>query len=403
MKKLWGLFVCIVIALNVSVLAYADNGNKSVLTGARFAMNNAEFKNYVYNWEDIFKASRPIFTDGILSGRIDDFDSDGSLEMLVIKLSNSYDNDGIYAKVKLEMYESTGNNAILTASTENFKLISQTTDAGGLECFVKNSFIVLQCAEQNNTFADGADQTINIFSYDGNNFKTELSYSISGSSMSFEDDETTPQSFRQLGFTETASYFSQTAFSPYFIFSDYDTGVYSFDDCTNLAKLEKDITPIFELLITNNGMELLKANNNIQDYNKLFVDNEVMKITTNDYTNIEEEITVLINNKKVEFDQPPYIENGTTRVPMRKIFESLGAEVEYEAAAEKITAVKDGTIIELLTGSSTALINGKSTSLAEPVVNKNGFTMLPLRFVAEALGAEVAWDSSSKIISINLL
>lgn len=403
MKKLLGLFVCIVIALNVSVLTYADNDNKSVLTNARFAMNNAKFDSYVYNWEDVFKASRPVFTDGVLSGRIDDFDSDGSLELLVIKLSNSYDDDGIYAKVSLEMYEAVNNSAVLTASTENFKLISQTTDAGGLECFVKNGFIVLQCAEQNNTFADGADQTINIFSYDGNNFKTELSCNMGGSSMSFENGDTTPQNFRQLGFTETASFFSQVAFSPYFIFCDYDTGVYSSDGCTNLAKLEKDITPIFELLITNNGMELLKSNNDIQDYNKLFIDNEVMKITTNDYTNIEKEITVLINNNKVEFDQPPYIENGTTRVPMRKIFESLGAEVKYEAAAKKITAVKENTIVELVTGSSTALINGESTSLTEPVVNKNGFTMVPLRFVAEALGAEVSWDGSNRIITINLL
>lgn len=113
-------------------------------------------------------------------------------------------------------------------------------------------------------------------------------------------------------------------------------------------------------------------------------------------------ISVVLNGNELSFDQAPYIENGATRVPMRKIFESLGANVGYDSDTKTITATKDNTVIELVTGTSTAKINGKEISLTASVENKNGSTMVPLRFVSEALGADVSWDGENKIITINL-
>ena len=113
-------------------------------------------------------------------------------------------------------------------------------------------------------------------------------------------------------------------------------------------------------------------------------------------------ISVVLNGNEISFEQPPYIENGATRVPMRKIFESLGATVDYNADTKTITAKKDNTVIELVTGASTAKIDGKETPLTASVENKNGSTMVPLRFVSEALGADVLWDGENKIITINL-
>lgn len=117
---------------------------------------------------------------------------------------------------------------------------------------------------------------------------------------------------------------------------------------------------------------------------------------------IKPEIKVILNGEELSFDEQPYIENGTTRVPMRKIFESLGAIVDYDANTKTITATKDGTVIELVTGSTTAKINGRPMTLVVDVSNKNGSTMVPLRFVSEALGAEVIWDNENKVITINL-
>ncbi len=114
------------------------------------------------------------------------------------------------------------------------------------------------------------------------------------------------------------------------------------------------------------------------------------------------DISVVLNGNELSFEQPPYIENGTTRVPMRKIFEALGATVDYNASTKTITAKKGDTSVELVAGASSAKINGKQTALSASVTNKNGSTMVPLRFVSEALGAEVAWDGTSRTITINL-
>lgn len=130
---------------------------------------------------------------------------------------------------------------------------------------------------------------------------------------------------------------------------------------------------------------------------------EGIRYTTSGYVEkaAGQKITVMLNGNALAFDEPPYIENNTTRVPMRKIFETLGANVEYDAETKTVTAVKDDTVIKLVTGALTAEINGEKITLAAPVENKNGTTMVPLRFVSEALGAEVNWDGNSKTITIN--
>lgn len=113
-------------------------------------------------------------------------------------------------------------------------------------------------------------------------------------------------------------------------------------------------------------------------------------------------ITVNLNGNKLTFNENPYIENDTTMVPMRAIFEALGASVDYDAETKTITANKGSTIIELTTGASTAKVNGREKTLASPVANKNGTTMVPLRFVSESLGANVIWNVENKTIVINL-
>ena len=113
-------------------------------------------------------------------------------------------------------------------------------------------------------------------------------------------------------------------------------------------------------------------------------------------------IKVILNGKELSFEQSPYIENGTTRVPMRYISEALGSEVNYNAQTKTITIRKGSTIIELITGSNKAKINGREMTLTTPVENRNGYTMVPLRFISEAFGAEVIWDETNKVITINL-
>ena len=116
---------------------------------------------------------------------------------------------------------------------------------------------------------------------------------------------------------------------------------------------------------------------------------------------INDSITVTLNGEKLTFDAAPYVENGTTMVPMRAIFEALGAVVDYDASTKSITAHKGNTVIELVTYSTAAKVNGKTSALPIAVANKNGNTMIPLRFVSEALGAVVSFDNATKTVYIN--
>lgn len=93
-------------------------------------------------------------------------------------------------------------------------------------------------------------------------------------------------------------------------------------------------------------------------------------------------------------------ENGITLVPLRAIFQSLGATVNWDSETQTITAAKDQTTIKLQIGSYTAYKNGQPVILQVAGKVVSGNTMVPLRFVSESLGANVEWDGAAQIINI---
>lgn len=111
-------------------------------------------------------------------------------------------------------------------------------------------------------------------------------------------------------------------------------------------------------------------------------------------------ITVIIDGEMQFFDQPPVVMKGSTLVPLRAIFEKLGAEVTWNAKEQSVTAKKGDSTVWLKIGSSKAKINGRNVDLQSPPQTINGSTMVPLRFVSEALGAEVLWDAETSTITI---
>lgn len=117
-------------------------------------------------------------------------------------------------------------------------------------------------------------------------------------------------------------------------------------------------------------------------------------------TEASSHIKINLNGENVIYDQSPVIVNGTTLVPMRGIFESLGATITWNSESKTVTGIKDNNEIKLIIGSTGALKNGDLVQLSQPAQIINGHTMVPLRFISESLGAEVAWDSSSKTINI---
>lgn len=103
-------------------------------------------------------------------------------------------------------------------------------------------------------------------------------------------------------------------------------------------------------------------------------------------------IGVKLNGELLEFDQKPVIENERTLVPLRAIFEKLGAEVGWIDETQTVTANDGTTNINLRIGDKIAYVNGKAYELDVPAKIIGERTMVPVRFVSEALGAIVDWD-----------
>lgn|GEM_PF-4498234 len=111
-------------------------------------------------------------------------------------------------------------------------------------------------------------------------------------------------------------------------------------------------------------------------------------------------IQVFVNGQKISFPVAPILQGGTTIVPLREIFEALGATVAWEQATKTVTAKKGKTTIKLTIGKRQALKNNQSIALGSPAQIIQGKTFVPLRFVSEALGAKVVWDGKTQIIQI---
>lgn len=111
-------------------------------------------------------------------------------------------------------------------------------------------------------------------------------------------------------------------------------------------------------------------------------------------------IDIKIDNKKLSLDVPACIINDRTMVPMRGIFETLGASVVWDEAAKGITAKKGGNTIRLHLNKKAASINGSACTLDAAPTAVNGRTLVPARFVAEALDCTVKWDAKTETVNI---
>ena len=110
--------------------------------------------------------------------------------------------------------------------------------------------------------------------------------------------------------------------------------------------------------------------------------------------------TVLLDGSQIPFDVSPTIENSRTLVPLRAIFEALGTDISWDESTRTITAIKTGIEVKLQIGSQTAYKNGSPVILDVPAKIINERTLVPLRFVSEALGAKVGWHGRTQTINI---
>ncbi len=110
-------------------------------------------------------------------------------------------------------------------------------------------------------------------------------------------------------------------------------------------------------------------------------------------------ITVIVDGQPLYLNPGPIERNGRTFVPMRQIFERLGAGVVYNAGT--INATKGSTTISLRIGSTQATVNGQPQTLDVAPFIIGSTTYVPLRFVAQSLGKTVGYDANTRVITIN--
>ncbi len=110
------------------------------------------------------------------------------------------------------------------------------------------------------------------------------------------------------------------------------------------------------------------------------------------------DVRIVVNGQAMTFDQPPIERSGRVFVPLRGVFERLGASVVYDNGA--INATGNGRNIQLHIGSTTATVNGQPTTLDVAPFLVGARTLVPLRFISEALGASVNYDDNSQTVTV---
>jgi hypothetical protein len=109
-----------------------------------------------------------------------------------------------------------------------------------------------------------------------------------------------------------------------------------------------------------------------------------------------------IDDKETYLSSPPYITSGKTMVPFRFIAEALDAKVSWDQSEKMVTIVKGDVTIFLWIGKNYAIVSGNMTNLSSPPELKNGKTFVPIRFISESLKAKVDWEPLTQTVTIKM-
>ena len=121
------------------------------------------------------------------------------------------------------------------------------------------------------------------------------------------------------------------------------------------------------------------------------------------------EVTVKVNNFVIKSPVPAQIVNDRTMLPMRSIFERVGAKVTWIEAEKIIFATKGSLLVTMQIDNNVMSVQQiendeiKKIELDSAPFIKDGSTMVPVRAVAESLGYNVGWDSETRTVNINMI
>ncbi|WP_157942922.1 copper amine oxidase N-terminal domain-containing protein [Acetivibrio saccincola] len=127
----------------------------------------------------------------------------------------------------------------------------------------------------------------------------------------------------------------------------------------------------------------------------------LMAFTTTSFAQLP--LRVVVNGNRVNFpDAEPFIDdNGRTQVPVRFVSEALGAEVSWEGSIKTVTISQRDKEIKIVIGKKDYTINGEKSLMDTEALLKEDRTFVPIRFVSEGLGARVDWDPAVRTVYID--
>ncbi|MDQ0877035.1 hypothetical protein QFZ77_005694 [Paenibacillus sp. V4I3] len=111
-------------------------------------------------------------------------------------------------------------------------------------------------------------------------------------------------------------------------------------------------------------------------------------------------VFLYVNGEEPTLEVNPFIKDGSTLVPFRAISESLKAEVTWNAEERSVTVTRGGITVKLFIDSTKATVDGKEVTLEVPAAIVEGNTVVPVRFISEALKATVKWEEETKSVVI---
>lgn len=114
--------------------------------------------------------------------------------------------------------------------------------------------------------------------------------------------------------------------------------------------------------------------------------------------------TYTVNGVEKSMDVAPYIQDGRTMLPVRFVAEALGVSEDniiWDAATKTVTIMKGDRIAQMTIGSKVMVVNGVNVNMDTAAAIKDGRTVLPIRFAAQALGVGIEWDDATRTVTIN--
>ncbi len=111
-------------------------------------------------------------------------------------------------------------------------------------------------------------------------------------------------------------------------------------------------------------------------------------------------VSVLLNGGTINFDRQPFIQEGRTLVPVRAIFEALGATVDWDPDRQLVSATDGTTNVSLTIGENRLYVNGEEKIIDVPAQLVGGRTFVPARAISEAFGCDVGWDESTYTVLV---